>query len=703
MRALAMCAAAFGWAPPIASMVAGAALPVAVIAANQVSPLAVLAVLVMTWIACGGYAIVHLGERREASATRAGIDLAGETDVAQLGSQAAIAVDAAKPDEVRITLGSGVSVEHEDGRSVLIIGACWLTASSRAELTVAVAHALASHRAGTGSRSARRLDEQLRRAANLVAAGRSWRLIWGSYARTGMRLRDRARERERRWADIACARAYGLERLDGYLRAAFRQDRFERYWVGDVEPCLSEGFAPPILAGWGALLARPGFRQALADDLAAAGLTRRSEAVRAWASTGTQPAGGPIELTLPVGRLERDLLAATYPDTRPRTLVEIEWNAVPGAVWMPRLRRHAAEFGAAIAPFAARDLVAAIGSAGEDDDGQRAYAVAVLLAIALVQAGWTLDVQVGEEIELHHDERSVLPVSLCLAAAGGAVEAAEWAAFAEDSAIADLVVGPPAADRIAAPGAGERWSPPVAVPARSTVVLELARPPGRVRSTIYLAIAVLLGLATGIAFILVAAAAPTPAGAIGSGAFGTVVLVVLGALLKLSLPTVYATGTLTISADRIRIEHPGLLKEPYELAHGNLRAVLVDDALPSGARFAVNASAFPAHGAAPHIFVWVRDQEAVVPCLAGRAQDPNIALLLEQPVRGPRPRRVTSTGPMPGEALTGLLLCVADADAARAAFKPWDLMRPALYDDAAHLGRGFVGSSHDAAASSPTD
>jgi hypothetical protein len=30
-------------------------------------------------------------------------------------------------------------------------------------------------------------------------------------------------------------------------------------------------------------------------------------------------------------------------------------------------------------------------------------------------------------------------------------------------------------------------------------------------------------------------------------------------------------------------------------------------------------------------------------------------------------------------------------------------MRPALYDDAAHLGRGFVGSSHDAAASSPTD
>jgi hypothetical protein len=58
---------------------------------------------------------------------------------------------------------------------------------------------------------------------------------------------------------------------------------------------------------------------------------------------------------------------------------------------------------------------------------------------------------------------------------------------------------------------------------------------------------------------------------------------------------------------------------------------------------------------------------------------------------------------MPGEALVGLLLCVADADAARAALAPWGLTRAAVDADAAHIGRGYFGVSPNPPASSPTD
>lgn len=705
MRALSLCAAAFAWAAPVAALVAGPAAVIALLAAGS-RPLAFALAFVLMPVVAGALAIVHVRERRETTPARPGVPVPGEPDIARLVCAAAAAVGVAEPAVVRITLGSGVALARERGEPVLTIGACWLTASSRGELTVAVAHALALHRAGSGSRSARVLDGQLWRAGNLVADGRMWRLLWGGYARVGIRLRGRARARRRRWADLACARAFGLESLDAYLRAAFRQERFDAYWEGDVEPCLSDGFAPPILAGWDAVLAQPWFRESLADDLAAARLTLRSEAVRAWAAHAPAPAGQAIVLTTPVGRLERDLLAATYPDTQPGALVDIDWDAVGNAVWLPRLHRHAARLGGAIAPFAVRDLGAAIASAEPDADESPERAIAALLAIALVEAGWALDVHGGGEIELRHGELLLRPVSLCLAAASGALDGAGWLAFVDEAGIGDVVVGPARAQPGASPSQPDTdaWSPQATPPPRGAVQLELARSPHRVRSTIYLAIVTVLGLPAGIAMIIVASYAPTAAGTIVGGVLGVGTLAALGAVLKVGVPVVHARGTLTISADRIRIEHAGLLKEPFELGHGSIRAVLIDDTVPGTARFAVTASAFPVVGAESATFLWIRDEEeAVVPCLAAPSQDPNLALLLEQPVLGPRVRRATLTGPLPGEALTGLLLCVADADAARAAFRPWDLMRPALLTDVAHLYHGFTGRSPDPSASSPTE
>jgi hypothetical protein len=701
-RAASAVGSVFSWLVPVvvACVPLGALVAVVMLAGP---PLAgVLVAIVASRVLAGAFAIVRVRGRAARIPAIAGVDGAVEPDVLQLVSHAAGAIGVGVPASVRVTLGLGVVLHREQRRSVLTIGACWLTAVSREQLTVAVAHALALDVAGAGSHRARVLDVRLQHASNLVGHGRWRRIVWQGYVSGGQRLRDGAHATRLRWADRVCAQAFGLEALDGCLRAAFRQAYFEEYWSGDVEPCLADGFAPPILAGWSALLMQAWFRDRLADALAVAQLTLRSEAVREWASRATQPADSPVLIATPVHELERRLLTATYPDGEPGVLVDLDWDAVATAVWLPRLRNHLAGYGATIAPFEARNLANAISAAARDDRALVPQTIGVALAVALVDAGWTLEVQLGSQIEVHRDQMSLLPLQLCQAAAAGTLDDAAWLEFVQDAGIPDLIVAPADESHAAASTQNDSWSPQIAVPAHEAV-LRLARPAVRSSSTIYLALAALLALPAGIAMIFAASYATTTAGVIVVGGFGIAVLAALCALLTIRARVLYSTGTLTVTADGLRIDHSGLLKAPFELARGNVRAVFVDDGVRSATRFALNTTAFSAasaHGDPPAGgYLWVRDETAVVPCLAAPTQDPNVALLLTEPVLAPRVRHVTSTGPLPGEALVGLLLCAADADAARAAFAPWDLTRAADNADAAHIRRGYFGISP---ASSPT-
>jgi hypothetical protein len=705
-RAVSVAGWAFGWLMPACVTCAALGALVAVVMLTDWHLAGVLIAIVAARVGAGAVAIVHVRRRAALVAPVAGIDAAGEPDVLRVVARAAGAVGARVPDDVRVTLGVGVALHREQRRSVLTIGACWLAAGSREQVTVAVAHALALDRAGAGSHRARVLDLRLLHATNLVGHGRWRRIVWHGYVIGGCRLRDAADRMRLRWADRACAQAFGLDALDGFLRGAFRQAYFDEYWSGDVEPCLVDGFAPPILAGWSAFVTQSWFGDRLADALAAAQLTVRSNAVRECASGETQPADGPLLVATPIRELERLLLTATYPDGDPGILVDVEWDAVAEAVWLPRLRNHLAGDGAAITPFEARELVSAIAAAAAEEGGPVPQTIGVALAVTLVDAGWTLEVRLGSELEVHRDEMSLLPLQLCQAAADGTLDGEAWLEFAEDAGIADLIVAPSDETHGAPSTQADSWSPQLAVPAHEAV-LRLARPPVRSSSTIYLALAALLALPAGIAMIAAAWYATTIAAAIVVGGFGIAVLAALCVLLVIRARILYGSGTLTVTADGLRIEHSGLLKAPFELARGSVRAVFVDDGVPSATRFAVNATAFSAattHASPPTGgYLWVRDQTAVVPCLAAPTQDPNVALLLADPQLAPRVRHVTATGPMRGEALVGLLLCVDDADAARAAFAPWDLTRAAVNADAVHIGRGYYGVSPDAPASSPSE
>jgi hypothetical protein len=404
--------------------------------------------------------------------------------------------------------------------------------------------------------------------------------------------------------------------------------------------------------------------------------------------------------------LERQLLRATYPDADPGVLIDIDWDTVATAVWLPRLREYHGRHGKTIKRFAARDLAEAVAAAQADDDGPRPGTIGVALAIALTDAGWTLEGKLGEQIELHNEQWSLSPIDVAWAAADQTLDVAAWVQFTEDAGIAKLAVEP-GEDATATGVHPDPWSHGLAIPGHQAVSLKLARQPVRSKETLYLALAVLLGLPTGILLIAAALYTPTMAAGVVVAALGVGELAALVALVRIRARAMYGTGTLTVTTDGVRVEHRGILKAPFQLAWADIRAVHVDDTAPSTTRFPVNTSAFPPAihaGANPTGgFLWVKDQTAPVPYLASSGHDPNVALLVEAPVLAPRVRHATATGPLPGEALVGLLLCVTDAGAARAAFEPWKVMRPADYADAAHINRGYVGDNAHTPASMPTD
>ncbi|MEA2297818.1 MAG: hypothetical protein QOF77_754 [Solirubrobacteraceae bacterium] len=410
-------------------------------------------------------------------ATSAGgpVDAAGEPDVLRLVRIAAEAVGAPLPSEVWLTLDSAVALRRERRGPVLRIGAPWLAATARADLVLAAAHALAAGPAAGGPPALLLGDEDPIRpmpSGGLVARSP------GRFARAAGRLRRSASRRRLAAADRACVAAFGPDAFDHYLRAAYRRDHFSAYMAGDVEPCLAEGFAPPILDGWVDLLAEPGFRERIADGLAAARLAERRERAAAGVVDGVPPPLGAVALETPFPRLERRLLAAARPDRG--VLVDLSWDRAVHAVWLPRLRRRVAAGASGFEPFRLGHITEALAGppgACPPVSTARVETVSATVVEALLEEGWTLEVPLGSPLQLRRGELTIAPFALCAAAGAGTLPAAEWAAFAEEAAVADVLVVPARPARgpvlrplpVSAPGPGAgpgpRRSPPSRIPA----------------------------------------------------------------------------------------------------------------------------------------------------------------------------------------------------------------------------------------------
>jgi hypothetical protein len=416
-----------------------------------------------------------------------------------------------------------------------------------------------------------------------------------------------------RLADRRCTRALA-ERA---APVTWRDDHaagFEAYWQSYVTPCLEGGYRPPLLEQW-----------------------RREHS----------------PLPADVDALEAELLGDGE-------LVPLPWERFADAVLVPYARRVAGRAG--LHEFAVSDLAELAHDAGGDPERQ--FQLSCALVVALAGAGWEIEAVPGDSVRAVGDGATLLPFDVPYALAGGA--SPSWDMFVAEEGIAGLGLDP------ISPLDGEALeletllAAPAAAPTGARVELSLAGPRSqRVRALLVALVAALLGAPLAVLLVVEAFVLDLPPAAVVSMA---VAGVALGALLawwtRSRIRLARATGRLVVDADRVVIEHPVLLRRPFELPRTSVRALVLDtgpachDEL--GRRVTLPVAAAPWEDAAELGRLWTAGVGSMVPLLAVEPCVPNLALVLSHRVPAPDVRRERTSGPLRGEAVGGLLLTAAE-------------------------------------------
>jgi hypothetical protein len=605
---------------------------------------------------------------------------------------------------VLLSAGRDVS-EHDD---TLVVGALALAERPPAQLRVAVMLALLS-----GADPARRRLRALRegpvaRAVAIAAAQPSTSLPWAWLARLADRLALEALQARTLAMFAVAARRHGEALVTAELRSSAQEPRFDRYWGSFVVPCLRAGFRPPLAEGWRrALLSPVAAPEPSADVVEALTLVARE-------GTGVTPPASPAaweDAELP----EAEILAAR--DTG--ELVPVSWAHAGRAVMVPSLR---AQLGRDA--WFAGATVGELAELGPRDDpaGEDAEALFGALVLAFADAGWDVVIEPGEGARLEGEPFGVEASGLALDAVAGELDPQHWRAFAAEAGIADLPLLPapeapgPVADPDGPPRAG-------AAPAvRELEALAALAPPVTVRIPVAASRAVRIRAAIAGAAVTVlcvplaamsASAAFTPGLPAGAGTFllalaATLIAVPL-ALAWLRVRPIVLRGELVIDAGRVRLEHRGLLRAPFEVPRMLLRAAVLDgggdrDDEGHPARFPVAGyvwEAVESERAGIHGWLWTAGMRGFIPELTVANDAPGLALVFSEPVPGPVPRASTLAGPQRGEAIGGLLLPVEATEALRRALADAGFRPRIEREDALRLYTAFFGEDEDPAAPSP--
>lgn len=470
-------------------------------------------------------------------------------------------------------------------------------------------------------------------------------------AALGQPLTARDRETVERLA-WATSSGWGIWRLYGriglHLSAHRPRDRgpFAEYWIDDVIPCITAGFAPPIVDGW----------------------LRSTD---------------PREHTLPppavdLDRVERGLLEAVR-DTGETPLVPIDLAQVAMAVWAPEIADHAAEFSEALAEFTVADTVVA---AARNDTEAWATGVACALVTTLIDMGWTL-VGTPGDFRVAGDDASVDPFGLARSAQLREASDAEWRAFADDLGIADRAL----AFGSLARAAGAVDDLPTAVrdlePQR-IVIPRTERFVRDMRSEAYVWAFLLIvstALFAGVFFVAPEEGARPWIGGTWAVWSAAIVLNARG-----RLRVAFSTALLTIDADGLSLEDPALLRGPLRVRRESVVSATFDEYGPDDRRFATNPGD-PEAGA----WLWERDELSLVPLHGAGDEIPNVAFTFASGVVAPRVRRRSAAGVFSQEALGGLLLAVPDPATVRGAMRVWGVHRGLSAEDLHRVTQIFAG------------
>lgn len=604
---------------------------------------------------------------------------------------------------IRLTATRDVAVVN----GTLSIGLFALAEQGPSQVRVAIAEAILRDADAEASALRARREGFMTRALATAEAHPRSAAPWAWYARRARWLTDAALRRRGLALDRQLAAHYGQAATATNVRTIARAESFADYWLAFAVPTLNAGYHLPLVDGWKRWLASPSEADDLAESLHAldaagpwADAPSLSErlAVVAAAGRGVTPPAKELAALPDDGLTGAEAALLTELEAeRAAHLIPLAWEQLGEAVVVPQARARVLAAAGDLGTVADLPELCSEGSA---EDPVPLDLLGDALLVALADDGWQIVVTPDGAWQAVSEQGTVWPygVPYALADAEGDEDESEaWRLFAEENLIADLPLTPLApADVVGAQDLEALMAAPAAVPSSARVELRLAVPPGRaVRAALVVAAGVVLGLPMSALLIYEAFAVEDIPD--GGRVFFMVCGLALGAGLALwsrsRVRLIRGAGRLILDGEGLRIEHPALLRHPFELPRALLRNAVLDSHGEQrddiGRPATLPIAEIPWLAAPQAGWLWTADEGSIVPILGVQPCVPNLAIVFTHPLAGPDVRRERTDGPLRGEAVAGLLLAVKADSATTATLRRLGFEPELSLDDARVLYSAF--------------
>lgn len=607
-------------------------------------------------------------------------------------------------DGLRITL-TGSAGAAEVGRShrrMLWIPLTYLTVLGEDELRGVVAHEL-YHFAQGDTRFARRLvtvrDALARTIWRLDRIGSVLRYPFRWYGRLlSTFLASLSREQEFA-ADAFAAANFGAANVAKGLRVIeWAHCAFAAFWQAELAAVLSEGLRPPLSTGYALFMSShlptglAAFKPEPPETTLAShpALVDRLAALKADADGCPEIACPALSRIDELDELEAALLRDKQEPAGREELRRVDWLQAL-QITLPKAWRSAARaWSDRLPPLTAVEIATSIDDCVSDADRtdaellQLVGALSCSLASSLVGAGWSINASPGGPVRLLHGHQEVRPFEDLWGIARSELLRAEWADRCYDVGIESLVLTFTAADPVA--------PDPLSQPQQVTLSLHADEARGPISRG-----ATWLCWIVGAIWVPILLVGATQIPGIGPAIF----IAGMACLVACGMAWLFVTQrSLKRDPPRFRFDeagltltHPGLLKEPLRVPTQAIRVVALDARDRRAAlRFPIFADSEWSdpyvQATEPQAWFWVEGRPAQpTPYFGLREHAPNLLVLFDEPVSGPRVRRQRLHGPLNGETLSALMLTVADAGEAEDLLSDVDLARRLVLSDFRPLRR----------------
>lgn len=346
----------------------------------------------------------------------------------------------AMPSEIYLAADVNAFVTHRRGARVMAIGLPLLQALTVSQLRAVIAHEFGHYAGGDlklGGWIYKTRAAMARTIENLARANSHVHAPFVAYGRFFMRVTQKIARAQELAADRMAMRVAGARSHANALKAVHgAATAFNAYWSTEVIPVLSNGYRPPIGAGFARFIrAEPVVKAvdlAMEEELKNATadpydshppLKERLEAI------GDMPDVSPlrddppaVSLLRDLPRLERDLLRNMAADpAKFEELKAVEWQETPATVFLPHWRERAAKLSKALSHSTAaqvpwlmksKELMMELGLGPLPPERRRPElqaALASVLAAKLVDDGWSCTTSPGEQIVFTKNGATLTP------------------------------------------------------------------------------------------------------------------------------------------------------------------------------------------------------------------------------------------------------------------------------------------------------